>query len=241
MTKKQITHLSILVIVSIVLNIVLYSNGFLGLRFSADKPLLTAFLVTEILGNILIFIFMTYNIINKPQVTQLYDNKKLVTEKDYYDALESCKIKRTFDDEIELSEKQISRMNEKYNTINVILLEHFSNGGMTYEKFMGSVEQVKNLFFHNLKKMINRISIFNENDYREMLKEPNENSVNIEIYKEHINYVKELIANNNLLLAKLDTLILEISKLNDGEEDKLANMQIMQEIDELINKTKLYS
>lgn len=241
MTKKQITQLSALVIVSILLNVVLYSNGFLGLRFSSTNPLLTAVLVTEILGNILLFIYMTYNIINKPQVTQLYDTKKLATEKDYYDALEDCKVKKTFEDDIELSQKQIGRMNEKYNTINVILLEHFSDGGMTYEKFMGSVEQVKNLFFHNLKKMINRISIFNENDYKELLKSPRGNDVNIEIYKEHISYVKEIVANNNLLLAKLDTLILEISKLNDGEEDKLANMQIMQEIDELINKTKLYS
>ena len=89
--------------------------------------------------------------------------------------------------------------------------------------------------------MITRISIFNEKEYKKQLDKNLKDDMTLEIYKEHITYVKEMGANNEVILQKLDALILEISKLDDCTEEQLIALESMKEIDELISKVKLYN
>ena len=62
----------------------------------------------------------------------------------------------------------------------------------------------------------------------------------MEIYNEHIDYVKELVSTNEAILTKLDALLLEISKLDDLDERGLDNIAAVQEINDLIDQTRLY-
>lgn len=239
MTAKQIRQISILVIISIVLNIVLYSKLGLGLRFTLTNPLITALLAAEIVGNIAIFIYVSYKIFLRASTTQLYDTAQFINKKDYENALEDCKSKKIFADNIKDCEKQIERIEEKCKTIDIILLQHFNKESMTYEKFMNSVNTVKHLFYANLKNIISRMSVFNEAEYKELIYDSNRNDINLEIYREHISYINDTIADNNIIISKLNNLILEISKLDDNNFE-FEHLQIMEEMNDLINKTKLY-
>ena len=241
MTQKQVVKLSLLTIITILLNTILYSKVGLGLRFSVSNPLLSAFLITEIIGNIVIFIYLAYRILISAQTTQIYTSKEFVTDKDYIDALEDCYSKKIFNNDIDMAIEQLDRLKKKYEMLTLILSQHFEPGSMTYDKFIGIINSSKVLFYKNLKKMITRISIFNEKEYKKQLDKNLKDDMTLEIYKEHITYVKEMGANNEVILQKLDALILEISKLDDCTEEQLIALESMKEIDELISKVKLYN
>lgn len=241
MSKKQITKLSILVIVSILLNTVLYSKIGFNLRPSASAPLLTAIIITEILGNIILFIYFAYKIIMNAQTTQIYTAKEFTSDKDYTDALEDCYSKKIFNKEIDSSFEQIESLNKKYDMLLLIISQHFEKGSMTYDKFTGIINSSKALFYKNLKKMITRISIFNEIEYKKLLDNDTKDDVTLEIYQEHIGFIKEMNANNNSILQKLDSLILEISKLDNCTEEQLSALESMRAMDELIGNVKFYN
>ncbi|MBQ5564967.1 MAG: hypothetical protein IIT39_16465, partial [Clostridia bacterium] len=62
----------------------------------------------------------------------------------------------------------------------------------------------------------------------------------LKIYNEHISYVYGLVEMNENVLTKLDKLLLEISKLDDLDEQGLENIAAIQEINDLIAQTKYY-
>ena len=62
----------------------------------------------------------------------------------------------------------------------------------------------------------------------------------MQIYQEHIEYVRGLVSMNEDILIKLDGLLLEISKLDDLDEQGLENMAAVREINDLIAQTKYY-
>lgn len=65
-------------------------------------------------------------------------------------------------------------------------------------------------------------------------------SEQLKIYNEHISYVRGLVEMNENILTKLDGLLLEISKLDDLNEEELEKMAAIQEINSLIEQTKYY-
>ena len=117
----------------------------------------------------------------------------------------------------------------------------------TYQKFAKVLEMVRNVMYSNTKSMLNKISIFDESEYKELLtyqkkkKEPNALvDEKLGIYKAYISFVQEGVEDNELILLKMDHLLLELSNLNSLEDGQLEKMPAMQEIDELIAKTKFY-
>ena len=110
---------------------------------------------------------------------------------------------------------------------------------------------VKALFYNNVKKMINRMIIFDYKDYKKLSEKRNDRletggavpaalDQQLIIYNEHIDYVRELIEMNEGILTKLDALLLEISKLDDLDGKGLESIAAVQEINDLIEQTKYY-
>ena len=124
---------------------------------------------------------------------------------------------------------------------------------MTYTKFQTVIDSVQALFYNNLKKMINRMIIFDYKDYTKLINKLKNASASdgitvaskstgaqLKIYNEHIDYVKGLVEMNESILVKLDSLLLEISKLDDIDEAGLEELTAIQEINDLISQTKYY-
>ncbi|MBC7960888.1 MAG: hypothetical protein H7X94_13595, partial [Vallitaleaceae bacterium] len=106
---------------------------------------------------------------------------------------------------------------------------------------------LENVFYTNIKSILNRLYAFDEEDYNRMRNINEQKNFSTEfiqtkmgIYNEYIVFVKEAIEDNEQILLKLDKLLLEISKFNSLEDGEIENMSAMKEIDELIGKTKFY-
>ena len=252
MSKKQIIKLLCLNLGIALLNVILFSAGFVGLNFSGDA-LTTALGVTVIVMSIVTFFYGNYTILFKQTSIQLFKNAELVDDKDYIGALEERREKKVFDEEISNAIDQVYRLQDKDKALDSILAQYFSPQEMTYTKFQTVIDSVQALFYNNLKKMINRMIIFDYKDYTKLINKlknaPASDGITVaskstgaqlKIYNEHIDYVKGLVEMNESILVKLDSLLLEISKLDDIDEAGLEELTAIQEINDLISQTKYY-
>lgn len=229
----------------VILNIVLFSPGLLNIEIGGTSIFKTALGVTIITMSIIIFIIGNYSILMKEDNDiNIY---KVVTSDDCIEALNENKYKKIFSSDIDILLEQIDRIENKVDTIEDILIQKFSISEMSYKKFNYVILDIKNLFYVNIKSIINKINIFDQNEYKKINKrinnETNQNKILIEkinMYKEYITFVKNAIEDNEEILLRLDKVLLELSKFNSLDEGELENMSAMDNIDDLISKIKLY-
>ena len=255
MSKKQIIKLICLNLGIALLNVILFSRGLVGLTIGEDA-LMSAFAVTEIVMSIIAFGYGNYSLLFKEAEVKLLKGGELTDPRDYIEALEQRRSKKVFDVDISSAIDQINRLLDKDNALETILLQYFTPQEMTYVRFKNVIDSVNSLFYSNIKKMINRIIIFDDKDYRKTLDKMNRmknlptvndpysasNSAgtHLQIYNEHLNYVRGIVSDNEGILVKLDSLLLEISKLDDMSDRGLESMAAIREINELIDQTKFY-
>ncbi|MDD3975190.1 MAG: hypothetical protein PHD17_10930, partial [Methanothrix soehngenii] len=153
----------------------------------------------------------------------------------------------TFERNIDLLLDQIERLQKKNKTIRDILLQIFNASEISYQKFDAVIAEVENIFFKNIRSIINKLNAFDEEDYNFIKKQRNAGAFSEEImqekfkvYNEYIRFVKEATEDNEQILLKLDKLLLEISGLNCIESGELEQMAGMIEIDNLIKQAKYY-
>ncbi len=255
MSKKQIIKLICLNLGIALLNVILFSRGLVGLTLGGDA-LVTAFAVTEIVMSVIAFGYGNYTLLFKETEVRLLKGGELNEIKDYVEALEERRDKKVFETEINTAVDQVYRLQDKDKALDSILLQYFTPQEMTYVRFQGVIESVQSLFYTNIKKMINRMIIFDDKDYNRTLEKVNKMknlptvvdpyspsshaSTQMQIYNEHISYVKGLVMDNEEILIKMDSLLLEISKLDDIRGQGIENMAAIREINELIDQTKFY-
>lgn len=243
MQRTQIIKLVILNVSIAVVNIILFSEGFIGLRVG-DSPMNTALAVTVVFMSVGVFAIGNNAILKSSNAP--VSVKSLETPEDCIEALRNTRV-RTFDKDIEMLLLQTDRFTNKKLTIRDILLQKFESTEMSYTKFDGAVDNVEHVFYLNIKSILNRLNAFDEPDYM-LMKQPSAKKKFSEsfiqskmgIYQEYIDFVKEAVEDNEEILLKLDKLLFEISKFNSFEDGEVENMDAMVEIDELINKTKYY-
>ncbi len=255
MSKKQLIKLLCLNLGLALVNIILFSRGFVGLTFG-DDALLTALAVTVIVMSVIFFGYGNYKLLFSEPEVKLLKGGELTETKDYIQALDERHGKKVFDPMIDTAIDQVYRLLDKDKALDSILLQYFTPQEMTYIRFQGVIDSVQSLFYSNIKKMINRIIIFDNKDYvrtvEKMSKLRNLPTLNdpyspssqagkqLQIYDEHIKYVRNLVNDNESILVKMDSLLLEISKLDDMSSQGLDNMDAIREINELIEQTKFY-
>lgn len=252
MPKKQIIKLICLNLGIALINIILFSRGLAGLTFGVNT-IMTAFAVTEIVMSVIAFFYGNYTLLFKSPEIQLYKGAELSESKDYINALDEMREKKIFDPEISTAIEQLYRLKDKDKALDSILAQFFSPQEMTFTRFQTVIDSVQALFYNNVKKMLNRMIIFDYKDYTKLMEKINNSQTidgvkvtsrssgaQLKIYNEHIEYVRGLVDMNESILVKLDSLLLEISKLDDLDARGLEELAAIQEINELIAQTKLY-
>jgi len=229
--------------------IFLFSPGFAGLSPGSDKAYKVILFFVAVLGLLAAFIYINSAILagKRPsKKVKLVDSTELETSKDYIKALQGYLYKKDFESQIKIMIDQIKRISPKKASLEVILAQSFDKSEMTYIKFQTTLNEVMNLFYDNTKKAINRIGVFDENEYRMLMNNAlslpeDSRRLKIKIYREHIEYVNAITRRNEYIITLVDNLILEISKLEDLNSQSAENIEILNEMKRLIDNTKYYA
>lgn len=225
-------------------NIAVFSSGLLAVDLfgsALEKAFGSAFLVLSGSG----LVYGNYKLLSEPEKAIPIGAKS--TKEDYVEALNEHRGLETFERNIDLLLDQIERLQKKNKTIRDILLQIFNASEISYQKFDAVIAEVENIFFKNIRSIINKLNAFDEEDYNFIKKQRNSGAFSEEImeekfnvYNEYIRFVKEATEDNEQILLKLDKLLLEISGLNCIESGELEQMAGMIEIDNLIKQAKYY-
>ena len=225
-------------------NIAVFSSGLLAVDLfgsALEKAFGSAFLVLSGSG----LVYGNYKLLSEPEKAIPIGAKS--TKEDYIEALNEHRGLKTFERNIDLLLDQIERLQKKNKTIRDILLQIFNASEISYQKFDAVIAEVENIFFKNIRSIINKLNAFDEDDYNFIKKQRNSGAFSEEImeekfnvYNEYIRFVKEATEDNEQILLKLDKLLLEISGLNCIESGELEQMAGMIEIDNLIKQAKYY-
>jgi len=225
-------------------NIAVFSSGLLAVDLfgsALEKAFGSAFLVLSGSG----LVYGNYKLLSEPEKAIPIGAKS--TKEDYVEALNEHRGLETFERNIDLLLDQIERLQKKNKTIRDILLQIFNASEISYQKFDAVIAEVENIFFKNIRSIINKLNAFDEEDYNFIKKQRNAGAFSedimeekFKVYNEYIRFVKEATEDNEQILLKLDKLLLEISGLNCIESGELEQMAGMIEIDNLIKQAKYY-
>ena len=243
-TEKIIKILGLNVGIGVV-DTILFSPGLLGIGIIGAGAFEMAFGATAALMSIIVFAFGNYKLIVEKE--KIISSNEIKTADDCIDALNQNYDKRVFEKDITTILEQIEMFQKKRGTIKQVLLSKFEVTEMSYSKFEGVISDLENVFYMNIKSIVNKLNAFDEKDYNRIRKDGekkfSKEFVNTKmcIYSEYISFVKNATEDNEQIILKLDKILLELSKLNSLEDGKIEDMSVMKEIDDLIEKIKLYN
>ncbi|KRE48880.1 hypothetical protein [Paenibacillus sp. Soil724D2] len=243
MLSKNHLKLIVIILCVVVFNIAVLSPGIIGIEIGGSA-LETASGVTIIFASILALSYATNMLIFKlPSVKPV---KEIRTHNEYIDALTHYKGVKTLQSDIGLALRQLERLRKRMETLLGLLNQRFDPNELTYKKFTSVAQEVENLFYLNIRSILGRMHVFDENEYKiVMLKESSRLPSDLiaekmMVYNEFLSFVKDSLGTNEEILLKIDKLLMEISRLDSLELADIEQMPCMQEIDSLIKQTKHY-
>jgi hypothetical protein len=245
MSTEKIIKLIGLNIGIVVVDTLLFSPGLLGIKIIGASAFEMASGATAALMSVIVFAFGNYKFLTEKE--KIIQPNEIKTAEDCINALKQNYDKRIFEKDITTILEQMEMFQKKRETINDILLQKFDINEMSFSKFDRAISDVENVFYMNIKSIINKLNAFDEKDFNRIRKDGEKKfskefvNTKMRIYGEYVTFVKMAIEDNEQIILRLDKLLLELSKFNSLEDGKIEDMSAMKEIDELINKIKLYN
>ncbi len=198
--------------------------------------LANTFTLGVIILSVLVFFYGNYKLLtsisSNPKQKYDYVLEDIDTAKECIDALNKIR-KDCFEKEIELAKDQVERLGRKQEAMRQIL---FQKCEASQDDMLGMkkvVEEAEMLLYDNVKRMLSRMAIFDEEGYRKLMQQSYGGQLATTqerkaIYYEHFAYVKQQLDKNESILIQYDYLLTEISKMGDEdsqESDRMAHMK----------------
>lgn len=206
----------------VIINIVAFSDRLIGLTIQSDDVLKTACSLTLIIMSILAFAYGNYKLIHEMYKNEIYVVSEYDEPKDYILALNSCREKKAFQLDIDIMVNQIRQLERKQNAIEDVFFQKHKKELTDSYAMKQVVIDTSNLVYENMKRIINRITIFDEMEYERLQNITNHTNTTREkckLYEEHIRYVKQLVDENEMILLEFEQLLVEISKMGEEEDN----------------------
>ncbi|QJD85694.1 hypothetical protein [Cohnella herbarum] len=226
-----------------VVDILTLSPAFAGVMIGGGS-LETALGVTLLVASAIALIYGSYNWLYKAKI--VLTPARIETREDFLAALAPYSRIRALAEDVSLTLEQMERMDKKKATLLKVLQQRFDPVEMSFAKFASVADEVENLFYLNIKSVLNRLVVFDESEYERVMTHksarysPKLLQEKTAFYTEYMAYIKNAIGTNEEMLLKLDKLLLEISRLDSIEPGDIEQMPAMLEIDSLIKQTKYY-
>lgn len=228
-----------------VLDIIILSPGLAGVEIGGESTLETASGVTLLVISLLVLLYGSYALLFKPPVLTPVKNMK--THEDYITALNHYRNANVLKKDIALALDQLDRIEKKKTTLLDVLGQRFDPAELSYKKFHSVIDEVGQLFYLNIKGILNKLSVFDASELSAFTSEQKlaqfSNKLVQEktaLHNEYLTSVTGYLGANEEILLKLDKLLLEISQLDSTDYQNIEDMPCMQEMDALIKQTKFY-
>lgn len=204
----------------VIIAILSFSNRGLGLSFDpSDGALSFAMSISLTFLGIALFFFVNYSLLTKKEKVD-YKIKKLSTISDCITALEKCKhTDPAFLEEIKEAINQLQTLQRRTDNLTTLLeqngvSENFASINKTSDK-------AKFFVFENVKRIINRLIVFDNEEYLAKGK-----SYDI---SQHRDYIRTILRDNDDILREYQNMLLAVSGIGDIHKTNITELQIMTE------------
>ena len=206
MNNKVFRRFVIITILLAIADVAIFSPGIIGLTFAKNA----IFFIATIIVNAVLLISETVYLTNATEAKYGYDLDKLKNSNDYKNALESKLSKNSpFKEEIKQSLTQLDSITRKKSVLNELLEQ---NNQEHFTALIDLGDQATNFLFNNIRKILNRIAIF-------------DSDISNSLENEHKTYIQKLLKSNESILVEFNKLLTEVSQMdNTASDDTLKNV-----------------
>lgn len=239
MDKKKIRDLCVFNVGIVIFSIIIFSKSIVNLSPFSKNTLVSAISITLIIMIVIIFFYRNYTLIRPLFFKSTYTMDELNKPKEFLEVLNSYSYKDALTNYISNIVSQINELERKKKTLHTVLYQKFENEAEEYRSLVQVVEDTSLLLFENIKKILSRIEIFDQEEYVKLCKLKDtleKGNPKMQIFHDHIAYVKEYITKNDAILLQFDNLLIEVTKL--GDKDDQGGMERFQEIANAMKKLR---
>lgn len=206
MNNKVFIKLAIATVILAVIDVVIFSPGLYGLTFSSNVVFFISVILVNIAAISAEYVYLTHSTTAKYG----YDLDKLKSANDYKDALESTLSKHSpFAKEVKQALSQLDSITRKRSVLNELLEQ---NNQQHFTALTDLGDQATNFLFNNIRKILNRIAIF-------------DSDIGNSLENEHKAYIQKLLSSNENILTEFNKLLTEVSQMdNTSSDDSLSNI-----------------
>lgn len=194
------------------------------------------------IGLVIILAGIAFVWLKKRQANSLHQQSLSLINKEAVEQL-SKRVNKTnpksFKKQMRELENQCDRMSAKMDQLDQAINDYFGDSRISIAKFANSINGGIAVFEQNVERILSRINIFDQDGYEHLFKTHQEYSDQIQPYQASFDAVDEDLKLNQEILARFDKLLMEVHKLSDPKVE-LSDLSAMQELDTLIDQTKLY-
>lgn len=237
--QKTYIKLILLNLGIVLVNVICFSPAFVGLSFSGDNALETAFAAALIVLSLLLCIFLNFKILTSDNLKHDYNIQTVSGNDDYIGILKKFQRIAFYSVEVSSLIDQIERFERKESKFNNILYQKFQNDEINKNIFLDVSNEAHSIFIKNVKRLVNLFSIFDEEEYNEFLKKregiPKEKRA---LYNENLNDVRHILNENENILLNVDKLINETTRFGDSVEDTKLDEKSLKKLEDITNSMK---
>lgn len=160
----------------------------------------------------------------------------------YLEKLRKCPSRSFFRKDIDAAMDQIRRYEKKQVTIRDIL----KNGGkVNEEKCLSILDNVADVFYQNVRSLLSRVMIFDEDEYQAFqagrleLSTEEVRRQKADYYRTLAAYVDEITDRNEEIILQIDELTLQLTRATTENQWDADTIIAMRKLDSYIQTTKL--
>lgn len=224
--------------------VILYSPGLVCLRITDESIFRAGMSVIALLALVCIFFLVNIRILKEPPKRPILpeDVTDLERARDILKEYGSSKYLKSM---ASTASQQVDRILKCRMRLSGILEQRFTKGTMSWEKFHNVVVSAEDSATKNVVAMANRMQLFDEKEFAQ-LKHYKEDDIpddiqeeQLRLYQKNFEDIRSMIALNEKILLKLNTLTMEVSS-SSSEGNTDWNHDLLEEIERLISETKYY-
>lgn len=220
--------------------LVVVDIGVISWLFDKGSLFGTALGITAGIMSVILFFLVNYRILTAKSHGTAVQINQLKEEQDYRKALQNYRGKPVFADIVNNTMTHLESLERKGEKLDEILYQNYGEGAENFESYRRVWEDAQTLVFENVKRILNGMAVFDEQDYRRLNVQRQMTDLQKEkyaMYLSQMKYLRKLVENDEQVLYEFDRLLLEVSKLSD--KDTEAELQAIQDVTDSIRDLRM--